>query len=125
MKVYTPFFTDSTKVSPITPVSKDTPKHRETSTSYIVDYGDDYQSSSPSVTAPVEKPAVASEPVSSTTVSGIDVGNMQDVLSTLDKHGIKYRLTSGKRTKQIGKAGSKSHHLTGNAIDIVPTDGMS
>ena len=53
-----------------------------------------------------------------------DIGNMQPVLDQLEKAGIKVRVTSGKRAAgEAGDAGSKSHHVHGNAIDIVPGEG--
>lgn len=119
MKVFTPFFTDKQKESPLSTPDISIPQTVGTqSESYIVDYGDNFSQRS-------EPEHISETPIQTKTYSGIDVGNMQEVLDTLNQHGIKYRLTSGKRTKQIGKAGSKSHHLTGNAIDIVPIDGMS
>lgn len=121
MKVFTPFFTDKQKESPLSAPNIEIPQTVETqSESYITDYGDNFSQRS--------EPTTVSEPVVSKAIqkhSGIDVGNMQDVLDTLNKYGIKYKLTSGKRTKTIGSAGKKSHHLTGNAIDIVPVEGMT
>ena len=54
----------------------------------------------------------------------IDVGNMQEVLDRFAQAGISVRVSSGKRKPgEAGKAGSKSHHTTGNAIDITPGEG--
>ena len=117
MKIFTPFFTDKQKESPLSTPNIPIPQTMGAqSESYTVDYGDNFSQRS--------EPETISETLTKTS-SGIDVGNMQEVLDTLNKHGIKYRLTSGKRTRKISNAGSKSHHLTGNAIDIVPIDGMS
>ena len=58
------------------------------------------------------------------TLDGIDVGNMKHVLDKLADAGISVRVTSGRRDAgKAGKAGSKSYHITGNAIDIVPGKG--
>ena len=58
------------------------------------------------------------------TLDGIDVGNMKHVLDKLADAGISVRVTSGRRDAgKAGKAGSKSYHITGNAIDIVPDEG--
>lgn len=58
------------------------------------------------------------------TLNGIDVGNMKHVLDKLADAGISVRVTSGRRDAgKAGKAGSKSYHITGNAIDIVPGKG--
>jgi hypothetical protein len=43
----------------------------------------------------------------------------------MKQYGISANVTSGKRTAIIGTAGNKSHHLTGNAIDIAPSNGMT
>lgn len=58
------------------------------------------------------------------TLNGIDVGNMKHVLDKLVDAGISIKVTSGKREAgKAGKAGSKSYHITGNAVDIVPGKG--
>lgn len=58
------------------------------------------------------------------TLNGIDVGNMKHVLDKLADAGISIKVTSGKREAgKAGKAGSKSYHITGNAVDIVPGKG--
>ena len=58
------------------------------------------------------------------TINGIDVGNMKHVLDKLVDAGISIKVTSGKREAgKAGKAGSKSYHITGNAVDIVPGKG--
>lgn len=58
------------------------------------------------------------------TLDGIDVGNMKHVLDKLVDAGISIKVTSGKREAgKAGKAGSKSYHITGNAVDIVPGKG--
>lgn len=47
-----------------------------------------------------------------------------EIKNLFDKAGIKIRVTSGARKAgQAGKSGSKSHHIGGNAVDIVPADG--
>ena len=56
---------------------------------------------------------------------GVNIGHMQPVIDLLNKYGIKYRLTSGKRGNYIGNSGGKSWHLDGHAIDISAPTGMS
>ena len=57
-------------------------------------------------------------------LDGIDVGNMKHVLDKLSEAGISVKVTSGRREAgKVGKAGSKSHHISGNAIDVVPCNG--
>ena len=57
-------------------------------------------------------------------LDGIDVGNMKHVLDKLSEAGISVKVTSGRREAgKVGKAGSKSYHITGNAVDIVPGKG--
>lgn len=57
-------------------------------------------------------------------LNGVDVGNMQHILDKFADAGISVKVTSGRRkVEQAGKAGSKSHHITGRAIDIVPGKG--
>lgn len=118
MKIFTPFFTDKQKESPLSTPNIEIPQTIETQPeSYTIDYGDNYEQRSEPIVGPTNH--------KKTIVSGIDVGNMKHVLDALDKYGIKYQLTSGKRTKLIGSAGEKSHHLKGNAIDLIPIKGMT
>lgn len=57
-------------------------------------------------------------------LDGIDVGNMKHVLDKLSEAGISVKVTSGRREAgKAGKAGNKSHHISGNAIDVVPGNG--
>ena len=57
-------------------------------------------------------------------LDGIDVGNMKHVLDKLAEAGISVKVTSGRREAgKAGKAGNKSHHVSGNAIDVVPSNG--
>ena len=50
----------------------------------------------------------------------------KEITELFKKNGINVRVTSGKRAAgAAGKAGSKSHHVRGNAVDIVPGDGES
>lgn len=57
-------------------------------------------------------------------LDGIDVGNMKHVLDKLAEAGISVKVTSGRREAgKVGKAGSKSHHISGNAIDVIPGNG--
>lgn len=56
--------------------------------------------------------------------SGVKVGNMREVLNKFAEAGINVHVTSGERLPgQAGKAGKRSHHITGNAVDIVPGKG--
>lgn len=78
----------------------------------------------------VETPAVVEKPVVPITRgtisfnSGVKVGNMQEVLDKFAEAGISVRVTSGVRKPgQAGRAGTRSHHTRGNAIDIVPGKG--
>lgn len=55
---------------------------------------------------------------------GVNVGNMQHILDRLADAGISVRVTSGlRKAGAAGKAGKKSHHVYGNAVDIVPDNG--
>ena len=57
-------------------------------------------------------------------LDGIDVGNMKHVLDKLSEAGISVKVTSGRREAgKVGKAGNKSYHISGNAIDVVPGNG--
>lgn len=54
----------------------------------------------------------------------INVGNMQEVIDRFLDAGMNIRITSGVRVAgAVGKAGNKSHHVRGNAIDITPGEG--
>lgn len=66
---------------------------------------------------PVEEPT----PITKGTItldSGVKVGNMQEVLDKFAEAGISVRVTSGVRN-----ASNRSHHIKGNAVDIVPGKG--
>lgn len=52
----------------------------------------------------------------------IDVGNLHELISKFEDAGISLRVTSGKRSGTT-KQGNRSHHNTGDAIDITPGDG--
>lgn len=52
----------------------------------------------------------------------IDVGNLRELISRFEDAGISLRVTSGKRSGAT-KQGNKSHHNTGDAIDITPGNG--
>lgn len=76
----------------------------------------------------VEEPTIEETPAikrgTITYNSGVNVGNMQHILDKLADAGISVRATSGSRfSGTAGKAGNKSHHVPGNAIDIVPDNG--
>lgn len=80
------------------------------------------------VEGPKEETVVEETPViqrgTITYNSGVNVGNMQHILDKLADAGISVRATSGARKAgTAGKAGNKSHHVPGNAIDIVPDNG--
>ena len=48
----------------------------------------------------------------------------KEIKALFQKHGINITVTSGKRAAgAAGKAGAKSHHVGGNAVDIVPGKG--
>lgn len=48
----------------------------------------------------------------------------EEIKELFDKHGINVTVTSGKRAAGVaGKAGSRSYHVDGNAVDIVPGKG--
>ena len=48
----------------------------------------------------------------------------QEIKELFDRAGIDVRVTSGNRKAgAVGKAGAKSHHVGGNAVDIVPGNG--
>jgi len=50
----------------------------------------------------------------------------KEIKDLFDKNGINIRVTSGKRPAGVvGKAGARSHHVQGNAVDIVPGAGES
>lgn len=77
---------------------------------------------------PVETPTItqAVKPIKGmiTFDSGVKVGNMQEVLNKFAEAGINVHVTSGERLPgQAGKAGKRSHHITGNAVDIIPGKG--
>lgn len=55
----------------------------------------------------------------------IQVGNMQALLDEAAKYGIYFRITSGLRPGATTKQGKKSHHASGNAIDITPIEGQT
>jgi hypothetical protein len=54
-------------------------------------------------------------------------GNLASEIQKLfDENGIQARITSGKRKPgQAGKAGVRSNHVYGNAVDIVPVEGQT
>ena len=56
---------------------------------------------------------------------GIKVGNMQALLDEAAKYGIYFRITSGLRPGATTKQGKKSHHASGNAIDVTPIEGQT
>lgn len=79
---------------------------------------------------PEHQPEARPKPKKSTVKRGtivaneVNVGNMQHILDKFAEAGINVRVTSGLRDAgKAGKAGSKSHHVAGNAIDIVPGSG--
>lgn len=79
----------------------------------------------PSRTEPTwETPLNVSSVSSSRLIDGIDVGDMWEAVNELSKY-FKFRVTSGRRTGATTSNGSRSHHSTGSAIDIVPTGGQT
>lgn len=57
--------------------------------------------------------------------SGMNIGNMQELIDLMRDEGISFRVTSGLRSGAKTKSGKKSHHSEGNAIDIVPIKGQT
>lgn len=73
-------------------------------------------------------PTTSTSIVSNNLATNEDVNLKGFVPANIEKmfkeEGINVKITSGLRTAgQAGKAGNKSHHITGNAVDIVPVDG--
>jgi peptidase M15 len=73
----------------------------------------------------IEKPSTTSEDIPSTDIVIYNRGHLdQEIKKLFAEEGINIRVTSGKRSAgSAGKAGSKSHHIHGNAADIVPGEG--
>lgn len=59
------------------------------------------------------------------TVTKYNRGHLgREIKELFDKAGISIRVTSGKRKAgAVGNAGARSHHVDGNAVDIVPGEG--
>lgn len=74
---------------------------------------------------PVVPYAPASEFTPSGTVTKYSRGQLdKEIKELFDKAGINVTVTSGKRKAgAVGKAGARSHHVGGNAVDIVPGKG--
>lgn len=52
--------------------------------------------------------------------------SMKQLIQIFEEEGVPIRITSGWRLPgAVGKAGNRSHHVHGGAIDIVPADGSS
>jgi len=57
--------------------------------------------------------------------SGIDVGNMQELIDLMQDEGMSFRITSGSRPGAKTSSGRLSHHGSGNALDITPIKGQT
>ena len=103
------------------------------------DVSENVSDTSPEPETPIEKieepikdvveEKIKKEPLSTsrgiiTIDKNVAIGNMQKVLDKFSEAGINLRVTSGARKAGLfGKAGNKSHHVSGNAIDVVPGEG--
>lgn len=82
------------------------------------------QPASPTVTTPQVTTTSSKKRGRATYKGNINVGNMQEVIDRFLDAGMNIIVTSGVRTAgAVGKAGNKSHHVRGNAIDIMPGEG--
>lgn len=73
-------------------------------------------------------PITSTSSASSNLATAEDINSKGFVPANIEKmfkeEGINAKITSGLRAAgQAGKAGNKSHHITGNAVDIVPVNG--
>ena len=134
----TSFLSDFTQPSfPIEPVQVYKPKELESeqnitqpqiqSQKGVVEYADSVPTSNPISTQTFHEETTPS--VVRGTVefkhSGIDVGNMQELIDLMQDEGISFRITSGSRPGAKTSSGRLSHHGSGNALDITPIKGQT